>query len=314
MRFFFIFLSAYTSLGHCICLDALRAEILSDQDRQGILTHAFVASDKGGQEALLALRATPREAPFDFDLSNTHDLSEKLFDAKDLSTDALRLQLQNISQYEFMLLSLRTGDNVIFDGEVFKLGDFLGRGNTTHIWSLANDPDKVIRLPFLVGALRRPGFEGVHTRNEFMIGTYNALINSKNSPVVYAHDEYYFSESRIMRYMIVQRVNGSETGADYIRSLSNGVIDPESQRSSFLKSALDDVFNSEASAKLKALIEAMRSDNLFYPDSEIYAKNNPHHLGWVDMRFHMWPSGILAPSRQYVWDVQLERWFLVDGN
>jgi hypothetical protein len=53
------------------------------------------------------------------------------------------------SEYAMRVLQLKSGDTVTFaDGKSYKLGNFLGRGNSTHIFALADRPDQAIRIPY----------------------------------------------------------------------------------------------------------------------------------------------------------------------
>jgi len=55
--------------------------------------------------------------------------------------------------HEYRMLRLKRGDRIQFEDRQFRLGSFLGAGNTTHIWEIQDDPTKALRLPFLAAGL-----------------------------------------------------------------------------------------------------------------------------------------------------------------
>jgi len=58
--------------------------------------------------------------------------------------------------YEMMILHAKKGDSIIFpDGKKFELGEFLGNGNATHVFSLCEngkETGQAIRIPFFAEA------------------------------------------------------------------------------------------------------------------------------------------------------------------
>ncbi|MAW07849.1 MAG: hypothetical protein CME61_06145 [Halobacteriovoraceae bacterium] len=60
------------------------------------------------------------------------------------------VETRALTTYEADLLSLKRGDTVNIDGKKFRLGNFLGAGNTTHVYEILDANGKatsVIRLP-----------------------------------------------------------------------------------------------------------------------------------------------------------------------
>lgn len=56
------------------------------------------------------------------------------------------------SNYEITLLVVRQGSKLIYDSEILTLGKFLGAGNSSHIYQLADRPEIAVRLPFAADA------------------------------------------------------------------------------------------------------------------------------------------------------------------
>ncbi len=126
------------------------------------------------------------------------------------------------NKYEENVISLRKGDTVKFGDKSFKLGKFLGSGNATHIYALADNPKMVIRIPFIVRDLAIRAFVvGLPTEVhygashykrifEFNELTYRALLKYRDD--VTAGDNF--------RYLLMPRVYGKMTGLDFLNTIA----------------------------------------------------------------------------------------------
>ena len=73
-------------------------------------------------------------------------------------------QTTSLTVYDEKVLFLRKGDTVRFRATgskvaEFRLGKFLGSGNSTQIWEIEGEPDQVLRIPFMRAGLRDRGHD-----------------------------------------------------------------------------------------------------------------------------------------------------------
>jgi hypothetical protein len=206
------------------------------------------------------------------------------------------------TNYEAAVISLKKGDTVVFDGEKIKLGEFIGFGNATHIFALADNPDLAIRIPIIV-----PGVQiwadalaaGKHTQQDRL-----ELVRSLIKKYVFAADndphlpQVVKSDSE-GRYVIVKRIHGKKTGINFLDEIH--VSDRPISQSDVLAweyinlSAL----NETQVAQATSLYAFMNSERLV---SEFTTNQGR------DVR-HFFPAG---PLRQFLWDEDVGDWAKVD--
>lgn len=114
------------------------AEATENQVLIDTLAQKFIANRKTISRQL---KVEPRTFNFDKELED--DVLEDMFVVLDP-----RGYAWGLSDVEMVILHMRAGDRLIIDGETYVLGDFLGAGNTTHIWGLESHPGKALRFAF----------------------------------------------------------------------------------------------------------------------------------------------------------------------
>lgn len=151
------------------------------------------------------------------------DLSDPNFDVSQVLTqdptlvrnprwDTLR------TRYEEAVLSLQPGDTVQYDGKKYLLGSFIGAGNSTHIYRLAQTPESVIRIPFLAEGLI-PGHSSLALSEaqkkrgarifSFLRAFVDRSVGTRNGAVHIDADPEY-------RYVLAEYVPGNLTGDAFL--------------------------------------------------------------------------------------------------
>lgn len=209
------------------------------------------------------------------------------------------------THYERLILQLKQGDTVVFDGQAFKLGRFLGAGNATHVFELEGE-GAVIRLPFLADGMFR--FSAMNEFDvqkirysqglEFTKHTAKALKGSGGAVKVLKEDPH-------GRFLVTEKVSGTQTGAGFLgsllkdpsRALGAGevLIFPNGHRTK----PVDELSPLERE-KLEKLIELMKENR----HVKVFSRDEGLERSAV----------FVAASRQYLWDEVLRQWRVIDAE
>jgi hypothetical protein len=293
-KFFFILLACLFSFAEASsCLDYLRQDLDNPHSR-AILVNLFFSIEKNQMQSLFAYKNTPREKAQIVDLSRTIELAEH-------SNASFHVEFQSnvhdLSEYEVRVISLKKGDFVKFSSKVFRLGNFLGRGNETHVWELADNPDYAIRIPFDAGFCRycSMGEMGAISRN---------LRNYRNLKIIRASSrgvEIKDTDNERYRYAIVKNVKGSLDGLSFFLEVAEeqGYLNPYELSA---KDFLSLFKKGERGDRLKLLVSAMQDDGIAVQWS---SRKKREINSFYDPSFEL--------MRQYIWDEQEGRWYRVDG-
>jgi hypothetical protein len=126
------------------------------------------------------------------------------------------------TQYEHLLIGLKQGDTVVFDGRSFKLGKFLGAGNTTHIYEIQGT-NQAIRLPYLTdnyfidgAVVGDPQAQSTRLQKirSFVTTTFQHLRKKKGAVKIYHLDPH-------DRFMLVEKIQGKQNGTSFLKSIQN---------------------------------------------------------------------------------------------
>lgn len=204
-----------------------------------------------------------------------------------------------LTEYDQRVLILQTGDTVAYGARRFRLGPFLGAGNRSHIFRLADTPDQVIRIPFLIKEHKK-GFQHPEVGQRFYLGKEPAHVVNR-SEVIEVGDGF----------VISRFINGTQNGLDFLEGLlrvyrirnarleigmgTRIVFSP----TSILKKIRDPklvarVLDPDAHEKFQKLIKALEVAVKTYDNEEL---------------------GLLYPfnvTRQFLWEPDTRDWFLVD--
>ncbi|MGZ3687299.1 MAG: hypothetical protein ACXWPM_07280 [Bdellovibrionota bacterium] len=187
------------------------------------------------------------------------------------------------TMYSTRVMSLRRGDTVVVSGgKQFKLGRFLGRGNSTHVWAIDGEPGKALRLPFHVGPEPQEFIQdpelmrvfGTETAREFVLQFREGIAHA---PAGIPKVEI-FEVGLNNDYLVVSYVNGSERGDQFLSGLSS-LADP--RRASLV-------------SRVQEIIVAKKRK---YP----FLKISPKSTG-----------DVISEARQFRWDVDKKDWILAD--
>lgn len=253
-----------------------------------------LARTNASLRAWLAYKNSPGPVPITVDLSNPSSAKSTLL-TRSLG-DWNNRDLGYPTVYEEQVLHLRKGDTVVYDGVPYVIGDFLGAGNSTHVFALANYPGKVIRIPFLIRSrqLWGQGPEAQQVRLDRIFSEVALWVKKMEQRK--GHPGYEVDPQN--RFVIADRVMGSQSGLDFLQSIylngrdltGSGVItwDPRFPGMKWRVSPQD-------SAKLRVLIELMTENGQAHLDGSVWR---------------------IAPgrARQYVYDDELGEWRLVDSH
>jgi hypothetical protein len=204
-------------------------------------------------------------------------------------------QLAAPTIYERRVLELRQGDTAHFYDRTFRLGRFLGSGNATQIFELADDPEKVIRIPFLVADLLLRTEQTNYDQEdrllrirEFMWRFVTQIGRKKGHVKIFEIGENF-------SYAVVQRVHGATNAIQFLQTLlaqqrpivlGETLVWPASFRSE-----LTPVENEKLTALLHLM--AANQDAIRVVDQTVIRS---------------------VPARQYLYDDWLKEWFVVDAE
>lgn len=203
-----------------------------------------------------------------------------------------------LSIYDQHVLLLRYGDTVQFGDRRFRLGEYLGRGDTAIMFALADNPDRVIRIPFLKNHLTKNGFSA-----EFLRRQYIRLMEQESRVPrvrIIEHDS---------GFTVVSRVWGDENGFDFLNSTRRKYRD-------------------RISRNLQQYMSEFSDDNLHWPNHAWYdevitlAKINGDTIAVEKLTklknrvcsiySTAFSLGFNRYAIQFVWDERFSNWILVD--
>lgn len=122
------------------------------------------------------------------------------------------------SNYQDRLVRMRAGDSVVLTDArgkevTYRLGKFLGAGNATHVYELADRPGEVIRLPFLPS----PFYKGVAWRRNALMNNEIYVNTAKKIPdTVDRVDLLEVGED--FGYVVTTRVTGTQNGKQFLET------------------------------------------------------------------------------------------------
>lgn len=203
----------------------------------------------------------------------------------DLSTD-------DYFVYESAVINIRKGDTVAFDNQVYKLGNFLGAGNQTHIYELAGYSDRVIRIPFLTDEIfHRIKLPRLQQLRSSSLEVAQALKKKRGAVKVFTQDSQ-------GRFLIVEKVNGSQNADDFLLSINDRLPDSKTQRE--LSSRYKPI--SDFSALTPVEQDKVRKLTVLMKDN--YELKQLKGELWFNPSY----------TRQYVWDENNSLWRVVDAE
>lgn len=205
------------------------------------------------------------------------------------------------SVYERLVLSLKKGDTIVFDGHEYTLGDFLGAGNMSHVYAIAGTRT-VIRLPFVSDFVwarlkRDRRMTQAERMRKLLDGTLAAsggLKRKKGSVAVYKTD----TEGR---FMITHKVYGTFSGEKLLRRIvtySDGLTGKDQL-----------FYPAPGHFKSEAQMTALEREQ-FAQLLELMKQNGEAS---VDVKTGL-TKVVALHSRQYIWDANDSRWYLVDSD
>lgn len=272
-----------------ICERATLARVLAQADEQR-------AAEEWRE--VLDYKNTPRKKPVTYEI-DAYELARAHPAYKSKSDIASRSKGKR-SQYEDAVLHLKKGDTVVIGKRRFHLGEFLGAGNTTHIFAIAGT-DQAVRIPFIADFLHEtapatrasdPQFARVERILTYSKAYSEAVQSATDAVTLIEIDPD-------GRFQVVERIHGTQTGAHLISHL----LGPAAQGSAELPltwtgdrfERLPTAIEAEDLDKMNALISVMRRNG----DATSYGGKYEFRRG---------------SARQYLYDTVKKRWFLIDKD
>lgn len=125
-------------------------------------------------------------------------------------------------QYEAAVLSLKKGDTVHFGAQSFKLGEFLGSGNASHVFALVDQPGRVIKIPFLSALLANENrLSGLETQVEWGESHYPRILElNKVSFIALAKERKDLETNASYQFITMPRIHGTQLGSDFLNTVS----------------------------------------------------------------------------------------------
>ncbi|MBL7544235.1 MAG: hypothetical protein JNL11_10475 [Bdellovibrionaceae bacterium] len=174
----------------------------------------------------LQFKNGPNEKPQTVDLSNPKLNSSWPIGQKDSPGKFQNFPLL----YEAAVLSLKQGDTVRFGLKTFKLGEFLGNGNASHIFALAHQPDThqpemVIKIPFLAANLANPNsIKGFQTVVDWRKSHYDRMLEvNRRSFLALEKERNDILTDADFRYILMPRIRGSVLASDFLDLISRQI-------------------------------------------------------------------------------------------
>ena len=248
-----------------------------------------------------AFKNQPRKNPVLVDLSRMDGRPNAVL--AEMNTNSLGQTIPAIGppiEYEYQVLNLRKGDTVVYDGVSYILGEFLEAGNATHIFSLANDPENVIRIPFLSAELMKPDtiqrsidVDNRIARLQYYIKLYETRMKGQDGGVPVKHYDPKH------RFIIAKKINGKQTGFKFLVS-----IDPTGAPGTLRYLEMK---NESGSFTFKFPADRKKFQLLF----DMMVKNDDVEL--LDPLINQWELDY-RKARNYLWDEKEYRWYKVDAE
>lgn len=164
--------------------------------------------------------------------------------------------------YETLVINLRAGDTLVVDGAQFHLGEFLGAGNATHVYALADRPNEVIRLPFIADSVAEGFGDTLRETGQYMIRNFATLIRPRPP----ARAVKITQTGSRYQYVVVSRIHGNMNGEDFLGKLPHDakkISAQDRKRYAELKVAVDHS-NFEELPELEVFCRADDEDRAAY--------------------------------------------------
>ena len=195
------------------------------------------------------------------------------------------------AEYEWKVLNLRKGDTVVFKGRSFKLGEFRGAGNATHIFKAAGEKGTV-RIPILIDSLSNVSAE------EVSAGVFRERASTAAERVEHA---LFFSK------VYIEEIEKVFHGVEVFGSDPNGAwihvaeIQGKTNGRDYMKTFISRIKNYEELTDLEW--------DQFFRLLELMEAN--HDLKCAHLRCVI---SLRFPERQYVHDDVMGEWIVADAE
>lgn len=334
----------FSSIAFGQCLDLFiqpTYRVVNERELSLMLSSALTAIEtqvEDHYQAFKSYKNSPNDKPITVSLDsaeifqNSTELQELASFDRELSNPKMEL-----SHYDLALLKLKKGDSIRFGDEVFILGKFLGRGNVSHVYELANQKNKVIKLPFL----------SKHIRASREARVQNLPFSAKNVAEM-MHGLFQFTLQHFKqaeplpvdldakgRFALVEKVNGQESGFELIgtRFLLKALLEQKRLKES---SEIDNILvldlapiviteNRERKKVISLFKEMQKRKELVLssdPDADkivlLSSRIKKYDRKFSVVKYHLKGFGDFymnsMVSRQYLYDVVKQAWIKVDSE
>lgn len=290
-----------------LLLSALSSELLAESGLCQAALEQIFSDANYDSEIISSFKNSKRpEGAQLFDLTTSYRDEMNGLSEEDYHRQVARLRagdtifFKGYSNFELDGLADRVGDNqvtelpgglkkVTFPDKRFRLGKYLGRGNTAHIFELADEPDKAIRIRF-----RPSTFSGEASTIHGTVTYVQRMVGSDfNVPSVRVID---WQEN----FVVVERVDGSISSDRFLRDLVTRY--PETG-----------LFEINLSALRRRLVEDGNQREIMIFDQLVESMLNvsrPTAFRWLSdgqIRTHG-----RVHSRQFILNERTNQWILVD--
>lgn len=188
-----------------------------------------------------------------------------------------------LTEHDFRILSLRKGDSIRHGDKTVLLGEFVGAGNTTHIYEVAGQPDRVVRIPFDTLADQE-------NARKFM---KDYIDSAATIPADIPRAQILEVGPR-GAYVIVERIHGTTDGRTFLESLPSRA-NPKTNPLS----------NPKANRALKA-----RETRLRELVRKVMRWQHPKMDDYARAAYNS--DTVNDEARQFLWDENRKDWILVD--
>lgn len=169
--------------------------------------------------------------------------------------------------YELALAEIRSGDSVRYDEEVFELGRYSGRGNSTHVYALAKSIDEkkaAIRMPSISRMFGFGPYLGMYTTAEARQTARDSVKNFVAlEPKIRVPHVKVLRHDRLHRYAIVEFVNGNVSGRKILQTVL---------QTAYLDENLPRHFRRDPSVK-----PAIKDHNVLQPGANLFPMRSEVH-------------------------------------
>lgn len=237
-------------------------------------------------------RASFNAQPKFVDLSGA-DIALPAVEINRLELSALGGQLP-ITRYEAEVLQLRKGDTVKFSDETFVLGEYIGGANTTHVWRIAHQPGRLLRIPFFTKGLRSFGRYNDSVVDSIRAWNGHNTAQSPQLPNGFKHVEI-FAAGKKGEYSVVREIKGAQSGGEFLAEIAK--VDPIGWLyAQTLSNEAMHVFTKKLNTNIAGVLAIQKKLKRLKEAQRLM----------MDMRvrdFHV---------SQLLWDEELNDWILVD--